>query len=223
MRDDVAAAPEKRRGGRPSKAEAERLAAHILDVATGLFLTQGYGATSIEAVAQHARIAKRTFYARFGDKPALFAAVVHRIVERLRPSAGVRLYEGASCEEILRRLARLILRAALTPEAVALNRLLLAESSRFPELAAVVAREAAGAEAVRRIGDLLDGERRAGRLRFAKPQFATEHLLQMIVGQPQRRALGLGTPMSDAELDAWADDTVTLFLYGCRGREETTV
>jgi TetR/AcrR family transcriptional regulator, mexJK operon transcriptional repressor len=222
VQDGNLAAPEKRRGGRPSKADAERLAEHILDVATGLFLTEGYGATSIEAVAQQARIAKRTFYARFGDKAGLFAAVVHRIVERLRPSADVRPYEGASCEEILRRLARLILHAALTPEALALNRLLLAESSRFPELAAVVAREAAGAEAVRRIGDLLEGGRHAGRLRFARPQFAAEHLLQMIVGQPQRRALGLGTPMSEAELDAWADDTVTLFLYGCRGREEPT-
>jgi len=220
VRDDVAAAPEKRRGGRPSKADAERLAEHILDIATDLFLTQGYGATSIEAVAQHAGIAKRTFYARFTDKPALFAAVVHRIVERLRPPGDVRLYDGGSCEDVLRRLARFILRAALTHEALALNRLLLAESSRFPELAAVVAREAASAEAIRHIGELLESERRAGRLLFDKPQFAAEHLIQMIVGQPQRRALGLGTKMSETELERWADDTVTLFLYGCRGRAE---
>jgi len=33
---------------------------------------------------------------------------------------------------------------------------------------------------------------------------------------PQRRALGLGTPMTEAELDAWADDCVNLFLNGCR-------
>jgi hypothetical protein len=33
---------------------------------------------------------------------------------------------------------------------------------------------------------------------------------------PQRYALGLGTPMTGAELDCWADDCVNLFLNGCR-------
>jgi hypothetical protein len=33
---------------------------------------------------------------------------------------------------------------------------------------------------------------------------------------PQRRALGLGAPMSAEELDAWAMNTVQLFLKGCR-------
>ena len=71
-----------RRGGRPSHAATALLGEHILDVATELFLAQGYGVTSIEAVAQHARISKRTFYHRFPDKAALFSAVVRRIVAR---------------------------------------------------------------------------------------------------------------------------------------------
>ena len=39
----------------------------------------------------------------------------------------------------------------------------------------------------------------------------------MVVSLPQRRAMGLGPPMSDAELDDWARDSVQLFLNGCRG------
>src|SRR5262252_4434617 len=113
-----------RRGGRPSRAQAQQLGERILDVATQLFLAHGYGATSIEAVAQRARISKRTFYHRFADKPALFSAVVHRIIERLRPPAGVPLFQGASLREILERLAGLMLRAALSPQAVALHRLI---------------------------------------------------------------------------------------------------
>ena len=69
-----------------------------------MFLAEGYGATSIEAVAQRARISKRTFYHRYPDKAALFGAVVHRIIEGLRPPAGTPLYEGGSLEEVLRRL-----------------------------------------------------------------------------------------------------------------------
>ncbi len=99
--DAGAAVP--RRGGRPSRTQSEQLGERILDAATHLFLSVGYGATSIEAVARRARISKRTFYHRFEDKPALFGAVVHRIIDRLRPPADVPLLEGANLREILER------------------------------------------------------------------------------------------------------------------------
>ena len=206
-----------KRGGRPSKAQAEQLGDHILDIATELFLAEGYGATSIEAIAQRAHVAKRTLYSRFEDKPALFAAVLHRIVERLYPPSNVPLYEGGSCEAVLVRLARLLLRAALTPQALALSRLVLAESSRFPDLTRVVAREGATSPAIRGIAALLETETRAGRLHVDDPAFAAEHFIQMVIVLPQRRAYGLGTPMAEEELDRWADRTVDLFLNGCRG------
>ena len=93
-----------------------------------MFMSHGYGATSIEAVARRARVSKRTFYHRFDDKPALFVAVVHRIIDGLRPPADLPLLEG-DLEEILQRLASLILRAALSPQAIALNRMVVAESA----------------------------------------------------------------------------------------------
>src|SRR5271156_216964 len=107
------------RGGRPSRADALRLRQRILEAATELFLAQGYGSTTIEAVAARAGISKRTFYDRFDDKSVLFAAVVHRIIEHIRPPPEVPLIEGATLSEVLRRLARMILSAALAPEALA--------------------------------------------------------------------------------------------------------
>lgn len=205
-----------RRGGRPSRDAAARLGEHILDVASELFLAEGYGATSIEAVAQRARISKRTFYHRFPDKAALFGAVVHRIIQQLRPPAGTPLYEGDSLEDVLRRLARLMLRAALAPMALALSRLMMAEAQRFPELAAIAAREGSRAEAVAQIAALLEREARAGGLAIDRPEFAAAQFLQMVITLPQRRALGLGTPMTEAELEAWADECVNLFVNGCR-------
>ena len=205
-----------RRGGRPSAEESALLGERILDVATELFLAKGYGATSIEAVAKCARISKRTFYHRFPDKAALFGAVVHRIIERLRSSVDVPLYEGGSLEEILGRLARLILRAALTPMALAVSRLMVSEAQHFPELAAIAAREGSRAEAVGQIAAMLDREAQAGCLALDRPEFAAEQFLHIVISLPQRRALGLGKPMTAAELDAWADDCVNLFLNGCR-------
>jgi TetR/AcrR family transcriptional repressor of mexJK operon len=208
--------PAPRRGGRPSRADAEQLGERILDVATHLFLNHGYGATSIEAIARRAQISKRTFYHRFDDKAALFSAVVHRIIDRLRPPANVLLADGTDPQEILQRLATLIVRAAVSPEAIALHRLIVAESARFPQLAVVVAQEGAAEGAVRLIARLLERETRAGKLALNNPTFAAQQFLHMVVGLPQRRAMGLGSPMSASEIEAWPRDVVNLFLNGCR-------
>ncbi len=209
----------RRQGGRPPRLLAEQIREQILEVATPLFLTEGYGATSIEAVAKRAGMSKRTLYSRFRDKPELFGAVVHRLVERLRPAnaSPEQFFEGASIEAILQRLAQVILRAALSPAALALQRVILAEATRFPELAAAVNQEGTRREAIKRIAALLEGERVAGRLSLSSAEFAAEQFLHMVVAGPQRRALGLGKPMIESELDAWGRDAVDLFLNGCRG------
>jgi AcrR family transcriptional regulator len=223
FKSSLPAAEAPRRGGRPSREDAEQLRETIIAVATEMFLEQGYGATSIDAIARRARISKRTFYHRFRDKAELFGAVVHDVVARLRPpnavdSAGMAaLFAGAALEDILLRVAGLMLRAALSPAAIALQRVILSELPRFPELAAVVAGEGTRQEAVNHIAALLERERQTGGVAFDQPSFAAEQFLQMVVSLPQRRALGLGTPMSESELESWARQTVRLFLNGCRG------
>jgi TetR/AcrR family transcriptional regulator, mexJK operon transcriptional repressor len=211
-----------RHGGRPSRAQSLKLRDRILEVATELFLTEGYGITSIESVAARAGISKRTFYHRFDDKAALFAAVVHRIIEQIRPPPSVPLLEGATLQEVLRRLARLVLRAALTDQAIALHRLVTAESKRFPNLLRAVHAEGWAQEATTLIGDLLVRELSGTNLTPSRRAFAAAQFLQLVVAQPQRRLMGFGTPMTSEELDAWADDSVNLFLNGCRGLSGTS-
>jgi TetR/AcrR family transcriptional regulator, mexJK operon transcriptional repressor len=93
---------------------------------------------------------------------------------------------------------------------------MLSEAQRFPELAAVAAREGGRGEAVEQITAMLKREISAGRLAIERPEFAAEQFLSLLMTVPQRRALGLGVAMTRAELDAWADDCVNLFLNGCR-------
>lgn len=206
-----------RRSGRPTRRTAERLRDHILDIATHLFLEHGYGATSIEEIARRARISKRTFYHRFTDKAALFSAVVHRIIERLHPPADVPLISDGSLEENLLRLARLMVHAAVTPQAVALHRLIVAESARFPELAVIAGEHGGSQEAITLVAGLLEREAHTEHLTVNDRIYAARQFLQMVVSLPQRRAMGLGIPMSLEEIDAWTGKTVDLFLNGCRG------
>jgi AcrR family transcriptional regulator len=189
----------------------------ILEVATELFLAQGYGLTTIEALARRAGISKRTFYHRFADKAVLFGAVVHRVVEGMRPPPGIPLLEGATLHEVLQRLAGLILHAALSPPALALHRLIVAESARFPELARAANAQGASHEAIVLISGALAREIDNADLAAPAREFAALQFLQLVVTVPQRRALGFDSPMSHAELEAWADSSVRLFLNGCRG------
>ena len=188
----------------------------LLDVATDLLLSQGYGATSIEAIARRARVSKRTFYHRFADKPALMSAVVVRLIDGLRPPAHVPLIEGQGLEQILGHLATLILQAALTPKALALHRLIVSEVQRFPDLAEAVSRSGGRQEAVRLIADLLRLHSPESTLEAGPAAFAAEQFLQLIVSVPQMRAIGLGQPMTPIELDEWARGSVALFLGGVR-------
>jgi TetR/AcrR family transcriptional repressor of mexJK operon len=204
------------RGGRPSRADAPRLRERILAAATALFLAEGYGSTTIEAVAAGAGVSKRTLYARFEDKSALFAAVLHRIIDLIRPPPEVPLLVGGTLQEILQRLAGMILRAALSPQAIALHRLLYAESARFPELVRAIESDGGTREASELIGNLLARELPA-QLSAADRAFAAQQFIFMVVTLPRRRAMGLGTPMTPAELDAWAEKVARLFVRGCRG------
>lgn len=211
-----AVATTRRSGGRPSKLQSGKIEEEILDIATGLFLAQGYGATSIEEVASECGISKRTFYHRFDHKKALFSAVAHRLIRRVRPESMPDLFKGKTLEAILLRLTQAILAAVLTPEALALHRIILAEATRFPELAIVMENEGSKADAISRIAGLLEEEKRKGAIEVDDTLFAAEQFLQMVIAVPQRRAMGLGVPMTSGELAQWALRTVDLFLHGCR-------
>jgi len=202
-------------GGRPSRLESVQLSDRILDVATTLFLGHGFGATSIEAVARRAGISKRTFYHRFRGKEVLFEAVVRRLIERWTPPFDAALFEGASLAETLRRAAEYMLDVALTPEALALHRIVVAEATRFPGLARIL-HELGAASGIERIARVIERRVSSGELRAIDPAFAAEQFILMVVSGPRRRALGLGPPLTPAELRDWLDQCVGLFLDGCR-------
>jgi TetR/AcrR family transcriptional repressor of mexJK operon len=213
--------PSTRRGGRPSKEQAGLLEDKILDAAAALFFSEGYGAASIEEIARRAQISKRTFYARYEGKAAIFKAVVHRVIQHIRPNnaATDQLFHGKSIEEALRQIARIMLHASMSPESLALYRVMLAEATRFPELALIMNEQGARKEAITRIAELLHRE---AKMDQPAASFAAEQFIVMVVAAPQRRALGLGKELNKAELDKWANDTVDLFLHGCVAAKGTT-
>jgi AcrR family transcriptional regulator len=201
------------RGGRPRQQDAPLITGRILDAATALFLRDGYGATSLEAVAAMAGVSKRTLYARFAGKAALLQVVVARLVARWLPPFDTGLGQASGLEAALLAAARVMLATALVPEALALHRLIIAEIGRFPELALVL-RDAGAGVGVERLSRVLA---QAG---IADPAWAAEQFMALVLSVPQRRAMGLGGALDAAAQEDWAKGAVALFLRGAAARPE---
>ena len=208
-------------GGRPTREESERLAERIVDVAARLMLEHGYSATSIDAIAQEAGVAKRTLYDRFPQKHDLFAAVIQRRRERfLAPVARIAA-SGADIETELKAIAQHMLDEALADDSIALKRLVTAEAGRFPELAAVVHDEGLAC-GINAMADILEAEVERGVLCIRDTRFAAQQFLEMVLGPAHRRATyGLPVPSCvGCCRQEYVDEVVNLFLNGCRPRSK---
>ncbi|WP_285037587.1 TetR/AcrR family transcriptional regulator [Plantibacter sp. ME-Dv--P-095] len=181
------------RRGRPTAAERDRRRDAILDAAIGRFTAHGYGGTTIEAIAADAGVTKRTIYNWFGD----LAGVLSAAVERQHAYLIAVDAPGSDAESLEDAATRLVL-ALHSDVSVALHRLVIAESPRFPEVAA----EFYAAGPARSIAFLSGhvGEQ-------------AEQLYTLLLGEPhRRRLLGLSAAPTPAEARAHARACLALVV-----------
>jgi AcrR family transcriptional regulator len=123
---------QRRREGRPDRAEARSLGHAILDAAETAFLEGGFDGARMEAIAEAAGTTKQTLYARFGGKAALFVEVSNRLlIGRFSPVPT----KALSLREALIDVSVQMLAAMLDPKLVRMHCIITAEAVRFPELA----------------------------------------------------------------------------------------
>lgn len=161
-------------------------------------------------------MSKRTVYARYPDKSALFVAAVERAVERFTvPRDAVAAVVTNDLEGSLVAIARLRLANLATPSSIRLQRILITQSDRFPGLY----RSAID----RFIGPVLEVlyelfERHSADLVVPQPRAAATAFLSLAVGGPARAIM---TGLEDAGTDEVDDRirfAVRLFLDGVRRR-----
>ena len=165
-----------------SKAES------ILAAAKRTFLAAGFGAVSMDAIAREAGVSKATVYAHFAGKEELFGAVIERECERYfsRFSAGE--LDLGDVRASLTVLGRRFLELLLSPDGIALHRIILGEVTRFPGLGEVFWR--AGPERQRvQIEAFLKSAAASGTLDLADTRLAAEQFLSLVRGDVQLRHL----------------------------------
>ncbi len=201
-------------GGRPPACEIEERRNNLLAVATTLFLSNGYEATSLENIAKAAGASKTTIYRNFGDKADLFGIIFNRFIEPIWPTLVNVCIEGKSPREVLSAFGhQMVSTTILNPDGIAFMRLIYRESPRFPELTRIFG------ETERTTINVVAGYLRLATqqklLRLTDPDWAASQFLELIWGILSRRLL-IGTISfpDETERQRVVESAVALFLNG---------
>ncbi|WP_064682302.1 TetR/AcrR family transcriptional regulator [Rhizobium bangladeshense] len=119
-----------RRRGRPAN---EALGQTIVDAACELFAELGFHATTLDKVAQRAKISKLSIYKHFENKEALFGAAFTARCHQFLPQA---LFEGVdgSAEDQLMTVGSSLLRTLLRPEVSGVEAMVMADKTNQKSL-----------------------------------------------------------------------------------------
>jgi TetR/AcrR family transcriptional repressor of mexJK operon len=203
--------------GRPTRAQQEQRHEELLNVALDIFLERGFEQATMEEIAFQVGMSKRTVYARYEDKATLFKAAVRRAIERYTvPREALEAAATDDLEETLAAIARLRIANVATPVATKLQRILSAQSYRFPELFNAAYEQGAG-PTVSFLSDLFVRYTTQGEINVTEPQRAAAAFLSLAVGGPARIIVS-GNKLDDTEIEKHIRFAVDLFLVGVRRR-----
>lgn len=167
-------------------------------------------------IATAVGMSKRTVYARYEDKAALFKAAVYRAIEGYTvPIETFRRIETDDLEAALAAVARIRVSNMMTPVAIKLQRILTAQSWRFPELFRASYDEGMG-PTIDFLCSLFSRHNALGEIAVEEPEWAATAFLSLAAGGPTRIIVS-GNVLDEAELEAHIRFSVRLFLNGvCR-------
>ncbi len=187
----------------------------LLNIALDSFLEAGFELTTMEAIAVRVGMSKRTIYARYEDKAALFKAAVRRAIERYTvPREVLESVATDSLEGTLAAVARLRIANLAKPIAIKLQRILSAQSYRFPELFNIAVEEGAG-PTIDFLSGLLERHTALGRIKVTDLRRAAAAFLSLAVSGSARIMVS-GNVLDQAGAEERISFAVDLFLNGVR-------
>jgi AcrR family transcriptional regulator len=201
-----------RRGpGRPLSVPSEERRQKILQAAEGVFLAVGFGAATMDEIAQRGGMSKRTVYEFFDSKDRLFSELVdhHR--------GGVPdINEDADApeKELVDNLTSLAI-FIMSPRQIAIQRVIFAEYMRSPQHSQnLFLQHAKNAQGM--LSRWIAKQVKAGRMKVGDPDEAADALFGMTVGQMHAKLLllGVGPDLSPNRLRARIARSVSIFLAG---------
>jgi TetR/AcrR family transcriptional regulator, mexJK operon transcriptional repressor len=200
------------RRGRPTQAEAKKLHQKLRKAAVATFVKYGYDGTTMEAIAKAAGITRRTLYARYPDKRAVFLDVIPWALTRRTEREESYDLDDGDLRASLVAIGRAGLARAIDPDIVRLTRIAMNESARFPEFA-VSAHSMTWSGRHRQVMDLLRRHHESGTIEVDNLELTAGHFIAMIEHLPARLA-DFGIYRGTEEEERHLQQAVNLFLNG---------
>lgn len=209
-------AVERRPRGRPQVRCDDDTRHLIVEAAALEFQANGYAATNMCAVAQRAGVSTKTLYRLVPTKADLFGSVVEDRIRRFLLEIDDDIVRGQDLTAGLERILLAFGTLTLSAEVIAINRLVIGESERFPEIAKTFYQSA-----IVPVNAMIEGwlqrQVEQGRLRIDDVHDAAGMLRGMMILEPQRVAMLRQREAPDAaEITSRARTCARLFLDGCR-------
>lgn len=207
----TSAGENERKSGRLERQKAQRREL-ILDIAQAMFLEQGYGQTTMSAIASVLQGSKSTLWTYFPNKEALFAAVLNRAAVKFRQKLCEALKSDSQIEVTIRKFCSAYIRILCAHEAISIHRLVISEAKRFPDIGRIFFNCA-----VVPTRDLLlefFGSINTGKLTSTTDPMRAAHLLAALChGHCFRKMIfGLADHVTEEEMEMDAELAATSFL-----------
>jgi TetR/AcrR family transcriptional regulator of autoinduction and epiphytic fitness len=107
----------------------------IVDAAERLFLERGFGAVSMDELAEAAGVARRTLYNQFAGKEEIFREMLTRVSRQLEDALPPGIETQGNVDQVLRLVANAILGLHRNREYLGFLRMVVADSRQFPWIA----------------------------------------------------------------------------------------
>ena len=186
----------------------------IVEMAGKMFMSEGYGAISMDKLAEAVPVSKRTLYNNFKDKAEIFGAVMENRCQTIFNKLEQSIKDHRNVEETLMNMGEQFLTRVLEPSAVNIYRVAITESRHFPELSKLFY-----AYGPKRGSLLLAGYfeelTKQGKLKIENPELAARVFVGMLCNRIQMEfMLGIKKSITAKEKSEIVKYAVKVFLYG---------
>jgi TetR/AcrR family transcriptional regulator, mexJK operon transcriptional repressor len=198
----------------PSKRLAARRDA-FLAAARQVFEKKGFAEATLDDVVALSGGSRQTLYALFGGKQGLFEAITGDTCETIFKGLTPEQLAPRATEEVLKEVGTRYLAIVTSPSCLSLNRLVIAEMPRIPEVARRFWKLGPGRSRAF-LAEFFDRQIERGLLRMQNSRAGAEYFLDMLSGTVRLQCLiGLRQPPTPQEIEEIVQDAVAHFLNGC--------
>ncbi len=205
--------------GRRGRPVNEALGQTIVDAASELFLELGFQATTMDKVAQRAKISKLSIYRHFENKEALFSAAIAARCRQFAPQSLLEGVEG-SAEDQLRAIGTSLLRLLLSSDVRSVEAMITADKTNQASLSKLFY-QAGPARVIAQIEALLRQLHEKAVLSVPDPLRSARLFSALFKGSDLLMVARFddAKAMDDSEIESYCRSAVAMFVAAHGGRD----